>query len=427
MKKGLLVALLILAAITAGIVVLFVISARNAGVYPTTPEGWAARWEAAAAEFGRTPGEGWDVWLDVFAELDTATDPAQVAALTDRLRPIERFTMSVPAGVGTMAVFTDYTEGLGRIRRPLREVMLPALERSLLEGDFEQAADWVERSWALTRVAGASGTIIGGLVEFALVSSVHDALRPHLPTIAESGHARLLSVVQEIPKNDILWSLRMEREVGLHFIHAGMVDSFVMAKDQLRLFDEALVDWARFASAGDTEARERVIRLVDRLENDTIYSKRRLVLSIILPALDKATVNFRAGMAGYHATRVILALESYRITHGQYPDTLDALVPQYIDQLPPDPHRTTHPFVYRVVDENASDPSAAYLLYSIGADGVDNGGRWPDDWRANPLTSANASGDHLFNQPRPQPPPDPDEDPDQDPEDDPDDGLSEQP
>lgn len=423
MKRRLWAAVLLLALVAAGIVAVFVNSARQARAYPTTPEGWAARWEAAAAEFGRTPGEGWDVWLEVFAELDTATDPDRVAALTDRLRPIERFTMPVPDGIGTMAVFTDYTEGLGRVRRPLLEVMLPALEKSLVDRDFERAADWVERSWALSRVAGASGTLIGGLVEIALVGSVHDALRPHLPAIAQSGDDRLLSVVQATPDNDILWSLRMEREVGLHFIHAGMVDSFVMAKDQLRLFDEALIDWAHYASTGDTEARDRVVRLVDRLDNDTIYAKRRLVLSIILPALNKITMTFRAGLAGCDATRVMLALESYRTDLGQYPDTLDALVPEYIDQLPPDPHRATESFVYRVVDPQATDPAAAYVLYSIGADRVDDGGRWPEDWRANPLTSASASGDHLFNRPRPQPPAEPEDDPAWDPEDDP----SEQP
>ena len=419
MKKGRVTVALILAPIAVGIVALFIMSAGEARDYPTTPEGWTARWEAAAAEFGRTPGENWDVWLDVFAELDTATDPDQVAALTDRLRPIERFTMPVPDGVGTIAVFTDYIEGFGRIRRPFVQLVLPALNDSLEEGDFDTAADWVERSWALARVAGASGTLIGGLVEVAMIAGVHETLRPHLPELARSDHGRLLAAIDHAPRADLLWSLRMEREVGLHFIHDAMADSVMMAKDQLRLFDEALIDWARYESTGDTEARQRVLRLVDRLEHDRVYGMRRVVLSSVLPVLDKAGMTFRGVVATSDATRVMLALESYRLANGQYPSTLDALVPEYIDQLPPDPHRATDSLVYRVVDGRAADPAAAYLLYSIGADRVDDGGRWPEDWRANALTSASASGDHLFNQPRPQPPAEPQDDPPSDPEDEP--------
>lgn len=423
MKRGLWAAVLLLALVAAGIVAVFVNSARQARAYPTTPEGWAARWEAAAAEFGRTPGEGWDVWLDVFAELDTATDPDRVAALTDRLRPIERFTMPVPDGIGTMAAWEQGTDTIGRTRRPVVEVIVPAMHDALMAGDFAGAADWLERAWALARVADASGTIIGGMVQTAIISAMYQSLRPHLPALAESEYVPLWEAIDDPPTVDPQWSLRIERELGLGAIQEAMAVVPLMAKDQLRLFEEALIDWSLYESAGDAEAHERVRQLAARLDGDSIYRRRRMALDTVLPALGRVGPALRAGLAERDATRVMLALESYRTDLGQYPDTLDALVPQFIDQLPPDPHRATESFVYRVVDPQATDPAAAYVLYSIGADRVDDGGRWPEDWRANPLTSASASGDHLFNQPRPQPPAEPEDDPAWDPEDDP----SEQP
>lgn len=423
MKRRLWAAALLLALVAAGIVAMFVISARQARAYPTTPEGWAARWEAAAAEFGRTPGEGWDVWLEVFAELDTATDPDRVAALTDRLRPIERFTMPVPDGIGTMAAWEQGTDTIGRTRRPVVEVIVPAMHDALMAGDFAGAADWLERAWALARVADASGTIIGGMVQTAIISAMYQSLRPHLPALAESEYVPLWEAIDDPPTVDPQWSLRIERELGLGAIQEAMAVVPLMAKDQLRLFEEALIDWSLYESAGDAEAHERVRQLAARLDGDSIYRRRRMALDTVLPALGRVGPALRAGLAERDATRVMLALESYRTDLGQYPDTLDALVPQFIDQLPPDPHRATESFVYRVVDPQATDPAAAYVLYSIGADRVDDGGRWPDDWRANPLTSASASGDHLFNQPRPQPPAEPEDDPEWDPEDDP----SEQP
>lgn len=62
-----------------------------------------------------------------------------------------------------------------------------------------------------------------------------------------------------------------------------------------------------------------------------------------------------------------LALRNYRDDHGSWPKELAKLVPDYLPNAPPDPfaHR---PLVYRLDGE-------AYLLYSIGRDETDNGGR----------------------------------------------------
>ncbi len=67
-----------------------------------------------------------------------------------------------------------------------------------------------------------------------------------------------------------------------------------------------------------------------------------------------------------HATRILIALERHRLRTGAYPDTLDALVPTELPDLEPRP-RASFPLVYRSTDE-------AFTLYSVGADGVDDGG-----------------------------------------------------
>ena len=61
-----------------------------------------------------------------------------------------------------------------------------------------------------------------------------------------------------------------------------------------------------------------------------------------------------------------LACRVYRADRGQWPQTLDALVPQYLSRIPEDP-LSGKPFVYR-----PSEPE--FTLYSIGADGVDEKG-----------------------------------------------------
>ncbi len=63
-----------------------------------------------------------------------------------------------------------------------------------------------------------------------------------------------------------------------------------------------------------------------------------------------------------------LALRAYRVEHGAYPPTLNALVPGYLSRVPDDPFAASGPLRYKV-------SGAKYVLYSIGPDGRDDGGR----------------------------------------------------
>lgn len=64
-----------------------------------------------------------------------------------------------------------------------------------------------------------------------------------------------------------------------------------------------------------------------------------------------------------HETAVALA--RYRLSVGEYPQSLDQLVPEYLGQVPVDPF--DHPLAYRPTSDG-------YLLYSLGRDGQDAGG-----------------------------------------------------
>ena len=66
----------------------------------------------------------------------------------------------------------------------------------------------------------------------------------------------------------------------------------------------------------------------------------------------------------YHGSLLAIALELYRIQHGEYPEELDALVPEQIGSLPLDPFNGG-PFDYRRVKDD-------YLLRSIGPDLVND-------------------------------------------------------
>jgi len=64
---------------------------------------------------------------------------------------------------------------------------------------------------------------------------------------------------------------------------------------------------------------------------------------------------------------VTLGLQAYRADLGSYPETLNDLSPGYLDSLPLDPFALGQGFHYRRTEDR-------YLLYSVGPDGVDDGG-----------------------------------------------------
>ena len=76
---------------------------------------------------------------------------------------------------------------------------------------------------------------------------------------------------------------------------------------------------------------------------------------------------FAFAQSSLDRARVACALERYRLAHGEFPATLDALSPQFIAKLP---HNIINgePLHYRRKD------AGHFLLYSVGWNGSDEGG-----------------------------------------------------
>ena len=89
--------------------------------------------------------------------------------------------------------------------------------------------------------------------------------------------------------------------------------------------------------------------------------------SMFLPALGNANVKEANSVAQMRAAQTALAVERFRLAHGQLPEKLDELVSQYLSAVPEDPF-DGQPLRYRRLDRG-------YVVYSIGPDGEDNGGR----------------------------------------------------
>ncbi|REJ70643.1 MAG: hypothetical protein DWQ31_00400 [Planctomycetota bacterium] len=89
--------------------------------------------------------------------------------------------------------------------------------------------------------------------------------------------------------------------------------------------------------------------------------------------------------------KVAFALALYRADEGEYPETLDALVPELLDELPGD--------LFSGEGLKYQRRGAGYLLYSVGRDGIDHGGHDESgqvvagEWVADPLDAEEPSID----------------------------------
>jgi hypothetical protein len=97
-----------------------------------------------------------------------------------------------------------------------------------------------------------------------------------------------------------------------------------------------------------------------------------LLITLLLPAIGKVQEAEDRSQQNHRNLRLAFALAAYQRDHGRYPEKLDELAPKYLEKVPDDLF-SGETLIYRLQDQG-------YLLYSVGPNGTDDGGRWYDDW-----------------------------------------------
>jgi len=99
------------------------------------------------------------------------------------------------------------------------------------------------------------------------------------------------------------------------------------------------------------------------------YYRRYQPLFVMLPAIGRAAQVAEIATQRRDAALTAIALELFRRKRGEYPAQLDDLVPNFLPALPID-RFNGQPLRYRLTEEGP-------LLYSVGADRIDDGGAAP--------------------------------------------------
>ncbi|MEI6074499.1 MAG: hypothetical protein WCS94_02925 [Verrucomicrobiota bacterium] len=110
---------------------------------------------------------------------------------------------------------------------------------------------------------------------------------------------------------------------------------------------------------------DRAARMLeDKLDQPGLFDS---LAAIAIPNFSKALQTFAFNQTKANEAQIICALERWRLAHGNYPETLDALVPQFMEKIPHD-IIGGQPLHYR------RTPDGKFLLYSIGWNETDDNG-----------------------------------------------------
>jgi hypothetical protein len=359
--------------------------------------------------------QGTNAWSQAEASL------AQESATLDQVREA--------AARGVLDFQLDYRQGfslllphLAPLRRSVQFLGIAAV-CDLHRGDASAAAGEIETILDLVRAMGPERLPITQLVR---ISMTHLSVAPtwellQYPDLTEDQLATLQSAWSELkfiqPAED---SLAMERAVselllermrnssaqfrqvlslgppavasGFSIGQAGdnLVQDLRAARwriaqsypDQLRALkgDQVLLETLRAVRAGQPFATEfaaqeaRLATLGLQSTNndfnrdfDPSGSDVRWLFSQSVVSMSRLLNRVFTAEAARELAVTALALKRYHLVHHQYPAELPALVPQFLAGVPRDP-ADGQPLRYRL------QPDGTFLLYSIGEDGMDNGG-----------------------------------------------------
>ena len=274
----------------------------------------------------------------------------------------------------------------------------------LQNGQSDQALDDIKLALRLADSVRTEPFIITHLVRIAMLQIT---LQPVWEGLAEHkwSDAQLDELDSELSKLDFLadyeFSVRSERAA-----HMKIVDWLEQRRNRFGLLFNMVGNGERntmnnfgvaeriyfFAPKGWFYQNKIAIAQVGQQWNLPLVDATNQIVSPKMAQHDEATLeswlrkmpfNFfarllEAGFGKYaertaygqnaaNLARVAIALERYRLAHGRYPDSLDALAPQFMEKIPHD-IIGGQPLHYRLSDDGQ------FILYSVGWNETDDGG-----------------------------------------------------
>jgi hypothetical protein len=309
--------------------------------------------------------------------------------------PESRFPLEYDADCPTAVLLPH----LAALRNTSQLLQLRAIAE-LQNGESQKALDDVRLSLRLADSVRSEPTLISHLVRIAILKI---ALQPVYEGLAAQrwSDAQLVELEALLARQNYLADYQTAMRGEMVFFQIGCIQYLRRHPEQLLNLSgpddgKALASSAiimRLVPSGwfyqnqyrcVRMTKEFLLSVVD-LKQETVSpglaheSDRRLMAEtrqaspynilerMLMPALGRAVKNFAYAQSSVDLARTAIALERYRLAHGEYPESLDALAPQFIAKVPHDVIGG-QPLKYR------REANGLFTLYSVGWNETDDGG-----------------------------------------------------
>jgi len=309
-------------------------------------------------------------------------DNEQTLELLHKGAAIEHSRYPVDLSKGFAALLPD----LSNIRTGAKLLQLEAALHAD-NGKPELAARSITSTFGLARSLSKEPILVSQLVRIACQALAVSALE-HTINKTEFTDEQLVNLSRTLANAEDLSGMTRafvgERCVGVSIFKApaSQIVPLFGGSSRPGMFSIALY---KFAGLADRDA----IMYVDLMEgyieaaqlpphkrksaSDAVVAKIgtipkiHILLRMIMPALGRVTTIDIRIIAQLRTARVGLAIQRYRLATGSFPDALSELVPAYLEAVPKDPFDNKE-LRYKKLE-------TGFVVYSIGEDGTDDGGK----------------------------------------------------
>lgn len=280
--------------------------------------------------------------------------------------------------------------------RQLARALALRTRLAFIAGDEQASRRALQHGLATGRIVAQQPTAMDWLVGVAIASMMGERMREEV-LAQRPGEDLLLGFIddlQRFPPVPITSMLPGERLIG----QEGLLRSLRQRDGLLRgLNRDGMIEMlgeftdVMIAYASQPPSRRDAALAAKLDEFDQLGTQFSLVTAVF-PSHARMLQANDQNEAEHNGTIVLLAIEAHIARHGTPPEALAKLVPEFLESLPRDPFHHAG-FRYRRLQEGPR----MYILYSVGADGEDDGGVSPEGARARAFTPEGAGSDYIFN------------------------------
>jgi hypothetical protein len=274
------------------------------------------------------------------------------------------------------------------------------------EGRTEEAWQDLLAAHRIGRLVSRGGSLLDGLVGFAIdrIASTADVAFLESPRLTSQQALACLRDLRELPpmasmadkvnlaeRFKLLDVVQLVERQGVGYldeISGGKPQpADPLSKKVFERFDwhpvlrKANKNYDRLEVALRAADRAVIVKVGNAIDREISMSRTHaqtlgesigdILIGMMLPSSQKARSAADRSEQIQRNLQVAFALSAYQRDRGAYPKQLAELAPKYLKEIPNDLF-SGKPLIYRP-EKNG------YLLYSVGPNGVDDGGRWTDD------------------------------------------------